>query len=88
MWLFIFLGYVLSIAYIGSFVVGIPVDWLLRRIHLQHPATYALVGFVIGGAIGVNMFEPSHFSAVIALCGLAISVAFGMISNAPDETLL
>jgi hypothetical protein len=85
MWLLVFLGYVVPIAYIATFLVGIPVDWLLRRIGLQSPATYALIGVVIGSAIGVSMFEPSHLSGVIALCGLAISAFFGLISNPRDE---
>ena len=84
-WLFILLLYVLAIAYIATFLIGIPVDWLLRRIGLQSSATYALVGVVLGGAIGVTLFELSRLSAVIATCGLAISVVFGKISNAPDE---
>lgn len=75
----------LPIAYIASFLVGIPVDWLLRRLGVVSPATYGIVGVVLGGAIGVNMFPLSHLSACIALCGLAISVSFGAISNANDE---
>ena len=84
-WLLIFLGYALPIAYIVSFLVGIPVDWFLRRLGVVSPATYGIVGIVLGGAIGVKMYPLSHLSACIALCGFAISVLFGVISNAKDE---
>jgi hypothetical protein len=80
-WLLIFLVYVLPIAYIASFLVGIPIDLFLRRIGLRSPVTYALLGFVFGGAIGVSMFEPSYLSANMAVCGLAIGLCFGLISN-------
>lgn len=84
-WLLIFLGYVLPIAYVASFLVGIPFDWLLRRIGLRSSATYALLGVVLGGAIGVNMFGPSHLSLVMALCGLGVGLSFGLISNTKND---
>lgn len=59
--------------------------WLLRRIGLRSPATYALLGLVLGGAIGVNMFALSHLSVVMALCGLGIGLSFGLISNTKND---
>lgn len=85
LWLLVFLGYVLPIACITTFVVGVPVGWLLRRLEMQSHVTYAVVGFVLGGAVGVKLFPPSHLAAVVALSGLAISVVFGLISNPRDE---
>ena len=85
-WLPVFLFDVLFIAYIATFFVGIPIDWLLRRLGTTSPATYALVGIVLGAAFGVNMFDPSYLAAVVTVCGLAIIVSFGLISNAADDS--
>jgi hypothetical protein len=82
--LLIFLVYVLVIGLAASFFVGVPVDWLLRRIGIQSPVTYAMVGGALGAVIAVVLFPPSTFSLVFALCGAAVGASFRILADVDE----
>jgi len=86
-WLLIFLGYVLFVAYAASFLVAIPIDWLLRRLGLHSLIAYTVTGGVVGGLIGIAILPPpSPLTLATILCGGAISMSFRMIASSDNWT--
>jgi len=83
--LFVFLVYVLIIAYAASFLVAIPIDWFLRRLGVRSPIAYATAGGAFGGIIGVTLLPPSHLSLAMLLCGVVIGLAFRAVASVGEE---
>lgn len=75
---------VLVIAVGASFLVGIPVNWLFRRLGIHSPIAYAVVGAVFGGILGLTTLSPSHFLIVMILSGVAVAVSFWALYEIRD----